>query len=120
LADYYRQVNEARFERAVKLSPGPTTDLVWSVTEPCRKRLKLDSEEATRNGESRLYDGDVVEMSLCFVRRHYADEDLPRTVLFSHARKEKKVPPKFVTWQMERLFKSVVTFDGQKYTSHPG
>ncbi|CAG0914433.1 unnamed protein product [Notodromas monacha] len=114
LEEYFKSVHDDRMLDAIKLGPGPETDLIWSVTEPCRKKLRLDETNDKTTVD------DVVEMPVTFVRRHYADENLPRTLLFTLARTERKPPPKFETKQLERLFKSVLSFDGKKWTSHPG
>lgn len=44
-------------------------------------------------------------------------EDLPKTKLLNWAKTHNKPLPKYHTEQFEKLFKSTVTFDNQKYSS---
>ena len=53
-----------------------------------------------------------------FVRNNFVnDAELPKSVLQRYSQKCRVSAPKYDTWNRDKLFRSVVTFDGQKYTS---
>ena len=81
--------------------------VVPSSYEPQTKRRKLGDES-----------DDVVEMKCAFYRNLFAsDADLPKTKLLTWAMKKGLKHPVYATEQQDKLFKSVVTVDGKKYSS---
>lgn len=73
---------------------------------PKKKRIKADSEN------------DVIEMQCAFIRACYSeDADLPKTKLIAWCHKNKHKPPRYETIHEDKLFRSIVTVDGKKYSS---
>lgn len=61
---------------------------------------------------------DVHQRNIAFYRMHYPDVPaLPKSVLYTHASRSRKVFPVYETQQVDRLFRSIVTFDGQRYAN---
>lgn len=79
------------------------------LLEPQLKKRKIGAEGAT---------DDIVEMQCSFLRSLYtSDVDLPKTKLLNWARARGLKHPTYTTQQEDKLFKSVVTLDGKKYSS---
>ncbi|KAF5302114.1 hypothetical protein FQA39_LY10449 [Lamprigera yunnana] len=103
LEDYCRQ---KEFEYQTKGNLGR-----WQVTpdmfNPIPKRLKMDSL------------GDVTELQCAFIRSSYIlDADLPKTKLISWCHKNKVISPTYETKHKDKLFKSILTLNGKKYSSN--
>lgn len=61
---------------------------------------------------------DVHQRNIAFYRTHYPQvPELPKCVLYTHANRQRKVLPVYETQQVDRLFRSIVTFDGQRYAN---
>jgi tRNA-dihydrouridine synthase 2 len=68
--------------------------------------------------KKRKTEDDVIEMQCSFLRSTYtSDVDLPKTKLLTWARTRGLKHPVYSTQQEDKLFKSVVTLDGKKYSS---
>jgi hypothetical protein len=79
------------------------------LLEPQLKKRKIGAEAAT---------DDIIEMQCSFIRSLYtSDVDLPKTQLLTWARARDLKHPIYSTQQEDKLFKSVVTLDGKKYSS---
>lgn len=75
--------------------------------QPLSKRFKIDNTE-----------DNLTERNVVYFRTHYASvPELPKSVLFTHARLQRKLIPAYETQQVDRLFRSVVTFDDRRYSS---
>lgn len=75
--------------------------------EPLSKRFKFSND-----------DENLIERNVVYFRTHYATvPELPKSVLFTHARLQRKLMPVYSTQQVDRLFRSVVTYDDRKYSS---
>lgn len=73
--------------------------------EPAAKKQKTDQPN-------------VIERNVAFFRSHYPDVlSLPKSVLHSYASRNRRALPVYETQQVDRLFRTVVTFDGQPYAS---
>jgi tRNA-dihydrouridine synthase 2 len=82
------------------------------LLEPELKKRKIEGEPAA------AADDDVIEMQCAFFRSLYSsDADLPKTRLLSWTRARGLKHPVYTTQQEDKLFKSVVTVDGKKYSS---
>ncbi|KAJ4442081.1 hypothetical protein ANN_11947 [Periplaneta americana] len=103
---------------------------LWELGEYChRKQLELkacglqDRYNVTPGllepkHKKRKVDDDVTEMRCAFLRSLYtSDVDLPKTRLLSCARSRGLKNPVYTTQQEDKLFRSIVTFDGKKYSS---
>ncbi|XP_028176161.1 tRNA-dihydrouridine(20) synthase [NAD(P)+]-like [Ostrinia furnacalis] len=88
----------------------------WQVTpdnlEPPLKKIKSSSGTET----SIELDG-VNQMKVCFIRANFNDLNLPKAQLHSWAGKNGLKLPTYDTQQVEKLFRTILTFDGKKYTS---
>ena len=62
----------------------------------------------------------VIEMPATFLRKHYKDTELPKTVLLLHSCRKSWDQPIYETRQEEKIFHSIVTVNGMKFTSLPG
>lgn len=111
----------------------------WDMEDYCRmKRLGFHQEglagryqmsstngtEKSRNenssGKRKLSEDedDVVLMHCVFLRNSYAqDVQLPKSILHNWVVQQRKEMPKYQTMHNERLFRSIVTVDGQKFSS---
>jgi tRNA-dihydrouridine synthase 2 len=79
------------------------------LLEPQLKKRKMGAEAAS---------DDIIEMQCSFNRSLYtSDVDLPKTQLLTWARTRGLKHPIYTTQQEDKLFKSVVTLDGKKYSS---
>ncbi|XP_023948508.2 tRNA-dihydrouridine(20) synthase [NAD(P)+]-like [Bicyclus anynana] len=83
----------------------------WQVSpdelEPPNKRIK---------GEEVNFEG-VIKLKVCFIRANFNDIDLPKSQLHKWAGKNGFKLPTYQTHQVEKLFCSILSFNGQKYTS---
>lgn len=59
----------------------------------------------------------MVLFQVCFIRANYNDINLPKTQLHAWAGKKGLPLPSYQTHQIEKLFCSVLSFNGKKYTS---
>lgn len=76
-----------------------------------QKRIKQSSADEEESNY-------VNSLKCMYIRSLYPrPEDLPKTKLLNWAKKHNKSLPKYHTEQFEKLFKSTVTFDNQKYSS---
>lgn len=69
------------------------------------KRIKLDPS-------------DVIEKNLAFIRCNFLkDTDLPKTLLHVHINNVLKCRASYITEQNSKLFRSIITVQGKKYSS---
>lgn len=103
---------------------------MWDLGEYCRTKQLKFKEQGLQNrwnltplictSKKRKYEEteDIIEMQFAFIRNAYnGNEDLPKTKLINWTRKKHYLPPVYKTEQHEKLFKSVVTVTGDKYSS---
>lgn len=67
-------------------------------------------------GSKRIKANGVTEMAIKYLRSSFKDCELPKTKLYGLARKEKWPNPIYETESKDKLFKSVVTVSGKKFT----
>ncbi|XP_072936780.1 tRNA-dihydrouridine(20) synthase [NAD(P)+]-like [Epargyreus clarus] len=83
----------------------------WQVTpdelEPPNKKSKI--EEINLDG--------VEQMKVCFIRANFNDLNLPKTQLHVWAGRNGCKLPTYETQQVEKLFRTILSFKGKKYTS---
>ncbi|KAH9628787.1 hypothetical protein HF086_004947 [Spodoptera exigua] len=83
----------------------------WQVTpddlEPPQKKIKALDIDLT----------DVIQMKISFIRANFNDQTLPKFKLHSWAGKNGLKLPTYETQQVEKLFRTIITFNGKKYTS---
>ncbi|XP_014358372.2 tRNA-dihydrouridine(20) synthase [NAD(P)+]-like [Papilio machaon] len=83
----------------------------WQVTpnelEPPYKKQKSDE----------VCLDDVTQMKVCFIRANFNDLNLPKSQLHAWAGKNSYKLPVYETQQIEKLFRTIITFNGKKYTS---
>ncbi|XP_053625320.1 tRNA-dihydrouridine(20) synthase [NAD(P)+]-like isoform X2 [Plodia interpunctella] len=83
----------------------------WQVSpsnlEPPQKKLKSVDMDLD----------DVSQMKVCFIRANFNDLNLPKTQLHTWAGKNGLKLPVYETQQIEKLFRTIITFDGKRYTS---
>lgn len=75
------------------------------------KRIKLDEQ----------HDPNMIMKNVAFFRAQYSDTDptkcFPKTRLHQYATRKRLDVPSYVTRQEDRLFQTVLTFNGHKYAS---
>nr|XP_018899907.1 PREDICTED: tRNA-dihydrouridine(20) synthase [NAD(P)+]-like [Bemisia tabaci] len=82
---------------------------VKPINETKRRKVITDDSNS---------DGDTKELRCAFIRNLYpADSDLPKTRLMVYARRKGLEQPKYISSQSDKLFKSIVVFNNQKYSS---
>lgn len=83
----------------------------WQVMpddlEPPQKKMKSLDTDLT----------DVIQMKVSFIRANFNDQTLPKFKLHSWAGKNGLKLPVYETHQVEKLFRTIITFNGKKYTS---
>lgn len=62
-------------------------------------------------------DEDINFANVIFHRKFYDIKNLPKNILHAHAGRNKLALPVYETRQHDRLFYSIVTFEGKKYSS---
>ncbi|XP_022123119.2 tRNA-dihydrouridine(20) synthase [NAD(P)+]-like [Pieris rapae] len=77
------------------------------VLQPPNKKLKLDNDDLK----------DVEQMKVCFIRTNFTHPTLPKSELHSWAGKNGHKLPIYETHQVQKLFRTILTFNGKKYTS---
>ncbi|KAL7742907.1 hypothetical protein ACLKA6_016264 [Drosophila palustris] len=82
------------------------------------KRQKLDIvDNLSTSNTLDKYVG-VISRNMAFLRSTYAnDNQLPKTFLYVHAGRMGKQPPGYETHQCDKLFRSICSYDGQRYSS---
>lgn len=77
-----------------------------------------DDEPEAKKQKTETLDADVVQMNVAFFRSHYPDVlSLPKSVLHSYATRNRRGLPVYETQQVDRLFRTVVSFDRKRYAS---
>lgn len=73
----------------------------------------------TSDGKPQLQlPSDVEQRNIPFYRAHYANvPELPKSVLYSDAGRQRKTFPVYETQQVDRLFRAVVSYDGRRYAN---
>lgn len=90
-------------------------DVDSGEAESAAKRARYTTVPAATAAE--LPD-DVVQRNIAFYRAHYPTVPaLPKSVLYSHASRSRKVLPTYETQQVDRLFRSICRFDGQRFAN---
>lgn len=84
----------------------------WQVTpsslEPPNKKIKTDHTILA----------DVLQKTVCFIRANFPDHlQLPKSKLHTWATKKGLDLPTYETQREEKLFRTIITFDGKKYAS---
>lgn len=59
----------------------------------------------------------MFSFQVCFIRASFSDTNLPKTKLHAWAGKNGISLPTYETQQVEKLFRTIITFDNKKYTS---
>lgn len=80
----------------------------------------IECSDAKRLKREGLLDDDpedLITKNIAFFRAHYTNIELPKTVLHAHILKKNLSQPVFTTQQVDKLFRTIVTFDGKKYAS---
>ncbi|KAF0752097.1 tRNA-dihydrouridine(20) synthase [Aphis craccivora] len=105
---------------------------LWELGDYCRQKqkkmnyLRFEERDVACNDQKRIKQSSADEeesnyvnsLKCMYIRSLYPrPEDLPKTKLLNWAKKHNKPLPKYHTEQFEKLFKSTVTFDNQKYSS---
>ncbi|XP_043283785.1 tRNA-dihydrouridine(20) synthase [NAD(P)+]-like isoform X2 [Venturia canescens] len=109
---------------------------VWGMGDYCRQKSeefqrkglqgRFHVEPASRDDEEnglgtskRKFDDDELTVMRCaYLKNNYsADDELPKTRLYRWIRENKKKMAEYDTWYEDKLFRSVVTVDGKKYSS---
>lgn len=104
---------------------------LWEVGDYCRQKqkkmnsLRFEERDVVCNDQKRIKfnlvkegSNNVNSLKCMYIRSLYLKpEDLPKTKLLNLAKTHNKPLPKYYTEQFEKLFKSTVTFDNQKYSS---
>ncbi|OWR51132.1 putative tRNA-dihydrouridine synthase [Danaus plexippus plexippus] len=83
----------------------------WQV---CPDELEPPNKKA-KCGDINL--NDVFQMKVCFIRANYNDLNLPKSQLHAWVGKNGYKVPTYETHQVEKLFRSILTLNGKKYTS---
>lgn len=103
---------------------------IWNLGEYCRqKQIEFQSKGMIGRREvcpdmfspvrKKLRTDDVTEHKCAFIRVNYmSDPELPKSKLIAHCNKLKTKPPKYETICKDKLFRSIVTFDGKRYSSN--
>lgn len=100
MGDYCRNKQLEYQERGILGRREITPDMF----NPKRKKLKVD-------------DDNIIKNHCAFVRASYtSDPDLPKSKLILHCNKH-KLKPTYETIQEDKLFRSILTLDGKKYSS---
>lgn len=84
------------------------------------KGLKVERDEYFENENKRLKidPNECLTLRYKFLRSNFVkDIDLPKSVLLRYSQKCMLSKPTYETWNRDKLFRSVVTFDGKNYTS---
>lgn len=79
-----------------------------------------DAPDAKRMKSSNLLDDDPIDLitkNIAFFRAHYSNDNLPKTILHRHVLKTHLYPPVYTTKHLDKLFRTIVTFNGKKYAS---
>lgn len=78
--------------------------------------LRVHNDE--RGQKRKLHDdGDVFEMEAKFCRNLFGTADLPKTQLLNRSRTEKRAQPQYTILNVDKMFRSVVLYDGKRYSS---
>lgn len=113
------------------------SSVCWDMSDYCQSKTKEHRDKghtgrfhvdpsAARGEEgdqpskkSKTFDSDAIVMKCAFIRSNYSENlaDWPKTKLFKWAADNDKESPAYETWQEDKLFRSVVTVDGQKFSS---
>uniref|UniRef100_A0A670Y911 Dihydrouridine synthase 2 n=1 Tax=Pseudonaja textilis TaxID=8673 RepID=A0A670Y911_PSETE len=83
------------------------------------EKKKVSLQVKSPNNDDRTEDTDVIKMAVKFDKREYPPQITPKMYLLEWCRKEKLLQPVYETIERprDRLFCSVVTVAGQKYSS---
>ena len=85
-----------------------------------KRRLRAESLKKGSGSGKRKREDDVNEMDVTYNRRHYGDLT-PKVILFAWTRKQGLEQPFYESIENEeRVFNSIVTVNGEKYTSSSG
>ncbi|CAB3231091.1 unnamed protein product [Arctia plantaginis] len=83
----------------------------WQVCphelEPPQKRIKMAETDLVG----------VIQMKVCFIRANFNDRNMPKAKLHGWAGKNGHNLPVYETQQVEKLFRTILTFNDKKYTS---
>ncbi|XP_075992246.1 dihydrouridine synthase 2 [Anticarsia gemmatalis] len=83
----------------------------WQVSphdlEPPQKRIKSTDTDIVG----------VIQMKVCFIRANFNDLNMPKAKLHAWVAKNGHRLPTYETQQVEKLFRTIITFNDKKYTS---
>ncbi|CAH0603176.1 unnamed protein product [Chrysodeixis includens] len=105
---------------------------IWGLGEYCHEKQSSyqkqgiqgrwqvspeDLEPPQKKAKSDICTADVIQKKVCFIRASFSDTNLPKTKLHAWAGKNGISLPTYQTQQVEKLFRTIITFDNKKYTS---
>ncbi|XP_059617344.1 tRNA-dihydrouridine(20) synthase [NAD(P)+]-like [Phlebotomus argentipes] len=104
---------------------------IWDLGEYCRRK-QLEYQQkgmfSRREASTIIQEGpetkkvkldpDIAERNVAFVRGNYKEtNDLPKSILHLHANRNGLNLPTYETSREEKLFRSVISYQGKRYTS---
>ncbi|XP_045511221.1 tRNA-dihydrouridine(20) synthase [NAD(P)+]-like isoform X1 [Colias croceus] len=107
---------------------------IWDMDEYCREKQSLyqtlgingrwqvnpdelqPPNKKFKTTENEKLD-DIEQIKVCFIRANFTDLTLPKTELHCWAAKNGHKLPTYETQQVQKLFRTILTFNGKKYTS---
>ncbi|GAB6020707.1 tRNA-dihydrouridine(20) synthase [NAD(P)+]-like, variant 2 [Chamberlinius hualienensis] len=96
-------------------------DMEADLTEALERRsniiANINNTKADGFPNKKLKVDETVERDYEYLRFQYKDRNLPKLCLYDYARKQRLPNPVFQTENSNKLFKSIVTFNGLKYTN---
>lgn len=106
MGDYAREkYSEYKAKGLISLPCSPVTDFRMMSTDVLEIRKQMFSDENINFAHIR------------FRRNQYSLAELPRTILNAYASKNKLPLPVYETRREDRLYYSVIDFDGKKYAT---
>lgn len=89
------------------------------ITLPCspQRRIEHMTDEMLEYRKSMYRDPSIHFAMMKFNRKYFGIDSMPKSVLSSHADKNKLPRPVYETKREDRLYYTVVTYDNQKYAS---
>lgn len=88
-------------------------------TEFRKKGLFVRRDIVPESAAEHVPKSDIIELKCAFLRSLYKDDDrqLPKTRLCALARSKRLRDPVYETFQVDKKFKSIVTYNNIKYSS---
>lgn len=80
--------------------------------------ISRDNSNGSGSSKRKLEEDELTVMRCAYLKNNYSDKDeLPKTRLLRWIRENRKKMPTYDTWKEDKLFRSIVTVDGKKYSS---